>query len=176
VTKPIWYLDVDGVVNIARPIKPHDIPDEHWRDVLVTKLPIRYDQRVVDFINRVHRDGNAEIVWLTTWERKAIDDLAPVLELDEFRLPSRSLRGFPEGAYGWWKWESVKHHTDEDDHDHRDIIWTDDDLAYAMKLSPAISAWHDSRDKVGLRTLGISPRSSRGLTPAHLAVIEEWIG
>lgn len=172
--KPIWYLDVDGVINIVRPIKPHDIPEEDWREVRVNG-PIRYDRRVVEFINRVHREGKVEIVWLTTWESDAAILLAPVLELDEFRIPETSLRLFPEGAYGWWKWESIKHHVDTDDHDHRAVIWTDDDLQYAMRMNPAIAEWHDSRVKVGLRTLGISPRTSRGLTMQHLETIEELL-
>ena len=80
---PIWFLDIDGVVNaLARPapigyqITTANTMGRGWR--------IAYSREVVDFINRVNREGLAEVRWLTTWEQDAHRELAPTVGLDAF--------------------------------------------------------------------------------------------
>lgn len=172
--RPIWYLDVDGVINMVRNrgSVPPGVPPECYRYVEVREMPISYDTRVVERINTWHRKGLVEMVWLTTWERDAPDYLAPVVGLDEFRCPTRSLSRAPEGPTGWWKFMSVLDHQAEDHLGERAVIWTDDDLAYSIKLDRGITDWHKARAEAGLATLGISPRPGYGLTMAQLDEIE----
>src|SRR5689334_10587705 len=168
--KPIWYLDVDGVVNMVRPAleeyRPEDVPQHCWRTRIVNGFPITWDIRVIAAINELHRAGRVEICWLTTWESDAATLLGPALEFDEFRTPARLLRARLETQPGWWKWESVKSHADEDEHGERAVIWTDDDLGDARAIVPELGKWFDDRDARGLVTLGISPNPARGLTMA----------
>jgi hypothetical protein len=171
--KPLWYLDVDGVINMVRPAlpqhRPEDVPEDCWRTRQVNGYPITWDTRVIATINELHRAGRVEICWLTTWESDAARLLAPALEFDDFRTPPMSQRLLPGGRGSWWKWESVKHHAVEDHHDQRAIIWTDDDLGDARVILPGLAEWFRDRASRELETLGISPNPARGLTMAHLA-------
>jgi hypothetical protein len=175
--RPIWYLDVDGVVNMVRPAlpahRPADVPESCWRTRMVNGFPITWDTRVISAINELHRSGLVEICWLTTWESDATRLLAPALEFDEFRVPARSSRLLPRSRGGWWKWQSVKHHAEEDRHEERSVIWTDDDLDDARTVVPELDRWFADRDARGLQTLGISPNASRGLTMRHLDEIRK---
>ena len=173
--KPIWYLDVDGVINMVR--SPalerglEDVPRHCWRTRVVNGFPITWDTRVISAINELHRAGSVEICWLTTWESDAAKLLAPALEFDEFRVPAVSSRFLPQTQRGWWKWDSVRHHAEDDHHDQRAIIWTDDDLEDAIAYVPDLAGWFGRRGAQGLVTLGISPEPARGLTIADLEAI-----
>jgi hypothetical protein len=138
---------------------------------MVNGFPITWDTRVISAINELHRAGRVEICWLTTWESDAAQLLAPALEFDEFRVPARSSRFLPPARGGWWKWQSVKHHAEEDGHERRSIIWTDDDLDDARTIVPELERWFADRNARGLRTLGISPDPARGLTMQDLEQI-----
>lgn len=176
--KPIWYLDVDGVINMVRPplaeYRPSDVPERCWRSQMVNGYSITWDTRVIEAINSLHRDGLVEICWLTTWESDAARLLAPALEFDEFRTPTTAQRLLPRERNSWWKWESVKHHAAEDALDQRAVIWTDDELGDARDILPELAEWFTDRNARGLATLGISPNPSRGLRVAHLDEIRAF--
>lgn len=193
---PIWYLDIDGVINMVR--LPHDPPDfalESYREVRIKAdmglldggassdiplmLTIRYDQNLVDFISRVHAEGRVEICWLTTWQRRAMEVFAPQMGLPELRLPRVDFQGLAEGQQNdlWWhKWASVRHHAEEDHHDERTVIWTDDDIAdHNALIGGGINEWVRQRKWNNLRSLVISPDPRVGLIPAHRDMIEELL-
>jgi hypothetical protein len=178
--RPIWYLDVDGVINMVRPAlpeyRPADVPQVCWCNRIVNGYSITWDTRVISAINELHRTGRVEICWLTTWESDAAQLLAPALEFDEFRTPTTAQRLLPAARSSWWKWESVKHHAAEDRHDERAIIWTDDELGDAREVLPELADWFRDRDSRGLATLGISPSPARGLTMADLEAIRAVCG
>ena len=118
---PIWFLDVDGVVNaLARPapigyqVTTAKTMGRGWR--------IAFSREVVDFINLVNREGFAEVRWLTTWEQDAHRELAPRVGLDTFMAYD-----IPEddSTSGWWKADVVALSVAEEK---RPIIWTDDEL------------------------------------------------
>lgn len=180
--KPIWYLDVDGVINMLRfGSRVDGVPKECLHRERVNGFPILWDTRVVEFLNRVHREGLVEICWLTTWEEAATRHLAPALGIDQFRLPhwrmvlwsAPQLAEDPERPHDWWwKFESVLRHADVDHLNERAVIWTDDDLAAGIATDIRLRRWVRDRKQRGLRTLGISPESTRGLTMEHLEEIE----
>ena len=69
-TSPIWFLDIDGVVNAAGlDLPPHLVRTD--ATTAGTTWPIHYSPQVVEFINMVHRGGLAEVRWLTTWGQDA---------------------------------------------------------------------------------------------------------
>ena len=119
---PIWFLDVDGVVNaLARPapigyqITTANTMGRGWR--------IAYSREVIDFINRVNREGLAEVRWLTTWEQDAHRELAPDVGLDAF--PAYDIPD-DDSPSGWWKADVVARLDRR--REARPFIWTDDDL------------------------------------------------
>ena len=118
-TTPIWFLDIDGVVNAAG----DDLPRHLTRTEATTAgttWPIHYSPEVVEFINMVHRGRLAEIRWLTTWGQDARTSFAPSVGLDEF--PAYDMYD----GVDWWKAEIV---TGSIADEQRPVIWTDDDIS-----------------------------------------------
>lgn len=118
-TTPVWFLDIDGVVNAAGlDLPPHLVRTD--ATTAGTTWPIHYSPDVIEFINMIHRAGLAEVRWLTTWGQDARTSFAPAVGLDEF---------FAYDMYdsdGWWKAEIVAASVVVDER--RPVIWTDDDL------------------------------------------------
>lgn len=171
--RPVWLLDVDGVIN-AIAIKPDRTvwPEEAWirttAEAQGGDWPILAAQPVLDLICEVHDRGLAEIRWHTTWQHDAVKNLAPALDLPEFPVQDDcGVDSFAEDedgrmAYRWWKLPAAKHVVDVEK---RRLIWTDDDL-------------NDNRrelDAFGGHLL-ICPQTRLGLTPKHLRKIREHLG
>ena len=147
-TLPIWFLDIDGVINsLGAPLPESDV------DTAIYKLahiaagppddqiiwPINYSPKVVDFINEVNRTGLAEVRWLTTWEQQARTRFAPGVGLDEFPSQARpdgpSVADFPADARSgrvWWKESVVRTILNKAP---RPYVWTDDDLERSVRES-----------------------------------------
>lgn len=148
----------------------------HYLRADVLGWPIWYSPDVIDFINRVHRDGLTEIVWLTTWGQNAPERLAPALGLDAFRHLGGIddfYHDYPDAnddlvsssaGTAWWKAQRLLA-------DARglecDVIWTDDDLRRhtKTKIRPLLTG----------RALMITPMQKPGLTAEHMARIEDFI-
>ena len=157
---PIWFLDVDGVVNaLARPapigyqITTANTMGRGWR--------IAFSREVIDFINRVNREGLAEVRWLTTWEQDAHRELAPAVGLDTF--PAYDDPQEIESPMSWWKGTIV---VDELLDHGRPFIWTDDDID--METIEAFA-------EEGVRSLLIAPDPQTGLSTNDLARITEFL-
>lgn len=120
-TTPIWFLDIDGVVNAAG----MDLPDHLLRTEATTQgttWPIHYSPEVVEFINMIHRSGLAEVRWLTTWGQDARTSFAPAVGLDDFMAYDMY------DSEDWWKSEIVAASIADEQ---RPIIWTDDEITAA---------------------------------------------
>lgn len=157
---PVWYLDVDGVINAL-----HRGPVRAGYEVTTAvahgmEFEIRYRPAVVDFINDVSRRGLAEVRWLTTWEGDARTSLAPVVGLDEFSA-YRDDRDLPPGR--WWKAEVV---TQEFRRKGQQFLWTDDELVEECPamFAPAAVPW-----------CAICPDSHFGLDDAALEDITRFL-
>ena len=155
-TTPIWFLDVDGVVNAAGV----DLPGYLIRTEATTAgttWPIHYSPEVIEFINMIHRNRFAEIRWLSTWGSDARTALAPAVGLDEFTAYEMY------GGLGWWKAEIVVASIADEE---RPIIWTDDDITDVDIAS--------FRTSVDVPTLVISPVTELGLVSTDLRRITDF--
>lgn len=158
--RPLWLLDVDGVLNFV-----HKDPASQWPDVeqfmSSNGYRISWSPTMLKRIRAVHDRGLAEVRWLTTWE-----DLANVYLADTFGLPALTVAGcrpFPDSPRDWWKLP----HAQTAYATGARIVWTDDDIAYDQPAKDWLS--EIGRD----RMMAISPRG--GLLPEHLDLIEQWL-
>ena len=172
-TRPVWLLDIDGVVN-ALAAGPVDgsWPAAEWVQHVVRAdipgsgrmvLPVFVAQPVLEFIAQVHRSGAADIVWHSTWREAAATGLAPVLGLP--RLP---ISDAPEWTRRtpdvWWKLPAAQRVLEAG----RRLVWTDDDIAMVPQQVAALIARDDA--------LLISPQPQAGLTADDLAAIATFLG
>lgn len=161
-TRPIWLLDVDGVLNAL-----HRDPLRHTIFRANNGLQIAYDPEVLARIIQMHHDEHVEIRWLTTWEDEANTHLTaqfewPLLELAgnrDFEL-DRTLQ--------WWKAPIAKTYVDEG----RRVVWTDDDIGPAFRQGEI--EWVKDVD-IPEQLLMISPDPDVGLEMRHLDMIERWL-
>lgn len=172
--RPIWLLDVDGVINTNRPTKAwpaeqwvtgHAVADYiHW--------PIAAAQPVLDFIACAHTRARANIFWHSTWNEN-ISQLNAVLQLPE--LPTYSslaeFRAYRRGrTYGqWWKIHGALHAVEQEK---APLLWTDDDTYDDLMLPPSARTRLTS---AGPDVLIISPDPSSGLTTEDLETINRFL-
>lgn len=176
--KPLWYLDVDGVLNVWPDWRDDGTPKEFRRQGVANGYTIKWDSRVADFINRVHEEGLVEIVWATTWEHLADEYIGPLLGLPSFRVTNKRRAEFSvQKMYEWieepewWKYPVVSDDFLSQPEGAR-MIWTDDDLGYAIK------SYQTVRDFLGSdpnTKLAIVPKTEQGLTMEALDQIENFL-
>lgn len=170
--KPIWFLDIDGVINVPPPFS-HDTGNNPkkryathpvWEKTVIDEYDIMYAQRVIDFIKRMHETDLIEIHWLTTWNQHAVTEFAPEVGLPEFPVAGSKGSEFVYPVENWWKYMAVEAVAGE-----RNIIWTDDDLrkGFAVPIEK-------KNAEAGFETLVIAPHQSRGLNNLQLRSIEEF--
>jgi len=186
-TRPLWLLDVDGVLNAVT-----RYPDEavwpRWRNGVAhtdggrNTWPIRWSPDVIDRLLGWRATGAVDVAWLTTWGEDANVDLAPLLGLPTLPVagspPGRVARaGDAAGAVAhaevagadaadpltgrWWKFDVVRTLVRTDPR--RPLVWTDDDLAF----EPEVAAWMQEHTT----SLLIAPTPRRGLGAAELDAI-----
>lgn len=159
-TKPVWLLDIDGVINANRP---------GWstapRKVSCAGLTIRWAPTLIVRIRQLHRAGHVDIRWSSTW-------CGYPAQLDE--LSTRFGVEFPL-AFGdrppskTWADLKVEAAIDVLSCGQR-LVWTDDDEVDAARhLFPQLA-----EAEADGRALLIAPRSSRGLQPGDLDAIEAF--
>lgn len=163
--KPVWLLDVDGVLNVTRPgWGGPPLYQRVWSNSDKRSYPMRWSSVLMDRIRGLHKDGAVELRWCTTW----CPDADRLEEL--WRLPrlQRALdaQPMPRGADCWpLKLAAARAVLAEG----RRLIWTDDEA-----LPPEGPAREELTG--GGRALLIAPRASRGLRPADLDEIEAFAG
>ena len=174
--KPVWFLDVDGVINVL-PYNPtlksqpyHKVWD-NWAITNVLNYTITYSPDLIDEINRLSEV--VDIHWLTTWQSKAAINLAPALGLKNFSVADAdgsnrtSETFFVSTVERWWKLNAVI----EDLEIHsRPVIWTDDDIN--NKTVGAFIKTYSEDKNVPLKTM--SPFSFLGLEPHHIKNIGDF--
>lgn len=157
---PVWLLDIDGVINANRP---------GWggppRRIRCAGFTIRWAPALVDRIRELHRVGQHEIRWASTW-------CGFPEQLDEL---SRHLGLRFESAFGdrpaAKTWGDMKAEAALDVlRSGRRLIWTDDDEVEAGRQLFSLLARAESDG----RALLIAPRSNRGLQPRDLARIAQF--
>ena len=101
-TRPILAVDVDGVLNSLSLTR---LPPSGWRDAKATdslgvEYPIRYNPAHGPALLAVAEQAGAELVWLTTWQERANEAIAPLVGLPALPvipLP-REWRGSPRSV------------------------------------------------------------------------------
>jgi hypothetical protein len=124
---PVWYLDVDGVLNAFRHSGPNwDDSTSFWaKDSDGGKWQMRWSPAMIKRILEVQELG-VEIRWLTTWGHDANYALAGTFGLPELKVHAvRPPRENMFGGYPWdWKWHALRATVAKEN---RPVIWTDDD-------------------------------------------------
>jgi len=162
--KPIWLLDVDGVLN-ALDKRSKDWP--HYETPVCRGYVIRYAPALIERMDALVAADKVEIVWLTTWWDNIIH--LPFTNWHGYRVANtedeyNAFRKF-SGSYDWWKRPVAQRLYTPG----QKMIWTDDDLAFdRVSVEWVKSVYPD--------VLGISPNTNHGLTPAHLDTIEAFLG
>lgn len=166
---PIWFLDVDGVINAAGPASDGRC---ETRDVVVRGWPvtIRFDPVVIQRVNALSR--HVQVRWLTTWADEAVTVLAPAVGLAAFDVCHEvglmeSHSAMPRGrdANPWWKLVSVLDQVERAGP--RAVVWTDDDIDDDVRAVVA--------ERGGPPSLLLRPDPTVGLTMAELDRIEQFI-
>lgn len=174
-SKPVWLLDLDGVVN-ACPRHPDPPPScwapDDWVRAEVKNShsdvawPILAARPVLHFIAAVHAVGQAEVRWHSTWQDEA-NLVSDALGLPHFEAePAPEYEGWTMGARGWWKVPAAKRACARTG---GHLIWTDDQAAH-----PRL----DKKDRLPLRNAGVlivAPSASTGLVQANLDKIAFYL-
>jgi hypothetical protein len=156
-TRPIWLLDVDGVLNVVR----MDLDGGYVR-ADTGYGPVNYHPAITARIAALHAGGQVDIRWLTTWMERT-RYLAEAVGLPA-NLPIIGRHLFFKGD--WWKAVAAREVADQ--HPDRLIIWTDDDLNHSYGAGEL--DWVINR-----RMLRISPDHGIGLTAEHMTMIEDAV-
>lgn len=157
-TRPVWLLDVDGVLNARRP-GWSAAPSAGNAYALGQAWRIRWEQRVADEIRRLHEAGVVEVRWSTTWVDH-IDQIEGLLG-----LPS-----FPTAFTMWGKRpgnRKILAALDVVRSERRRLVWTDDDAIPA-------DGHPDRLELDAAGALLIAPDPRRGLRREHLEQIEAF--
>ncbi|MFG1863061.1 HAD domain-containing protein [Microbispora bryophytorum] len=158
--RPVWLLDVDGVINASRPGwggAPRSGTAYSGSDA----YRIRWAPALLDRIRALHRTGGVEIRWCSTWCADA-DQMERLFALPRLtRAWSEQLSSTAAATAKLAAARQVLAHG-------RGLIWTDD-----VEV-PTSGPVHDELTKGG-RALLIAPLPSRGLQPEHMDAIEDFV-
>lgn len=158
--RPVWLLDVDGVINVARPgwsRAPYcgNAYSEgyHYR--------MRWSPALIKRIRALHDSGTVDIRWCSTWCSES-DQLERLFGLPRFdRCWDRALTGVEAAAP---KLAAARAVLDRGLH----LVWTDD-----VEV-PTSGPVHEEMTGDG-RALLIAPSPRRGLQPEDMDAIEEFV-
>lgn len=164
--KPVLFCDVDGVLNVSK--NSHESLVE-TPFASLSGLPkffnyktFRHRPEVAEFIKTV----NADLVWLTAWQKFA----PPSLDV----LFQRDSSGFLPWEHGFVKWFTDKKHFHKsvalnkwvNDNPDVPFIWVDDHATQFASLYD-----FNRREDV----LVIQPETFSGLTDVHINSVKKFI-
>jgi hypothetical protein len=160
--RPVWLLDVDGVLNASKP---------GWGGPPITRTAyadqiafrIRFAPALIKRIRALHTDHLVEVRWATTWVDH-IDQITTIMHLPAWQ-PAFTLT-HPNSDADAAKYAAALHVVETE---RRPLIWTDDEVI-PDDHDPACRSLRDA----GPPVLLIRPRPNRGLQPDHLDQIEAF--
>lgn len=174
-TRPVWLLDLDGVVNAVPRVRdplPNAWPRDTWISVEMGNSytertwPILASRQVVEFINEVDDNYDIDILWHSTWQQDA-NKVAAAIGLHEFEvLAAPEHEGWTKGARGWWKLPGAQRMLrDRGGH----LIWTDDDACFPDISREERKLFRDAG------ALVIAPNPQQGLVRSNLDRIRFYL-
>lgn len=162
--RPVWLLDVDGVLNASRPgwAEPH-VQGEAYVDG-VTYL-LRWAPELARRIDGIVGGGAVEVRWATTW----VDHILQVERL--LRLPSMRT-AFRVGSDAdldpaELKLQAALHVVEVE---RRPLIWTDDDAIPGVE-----DILHRRIKDAGVPVLLLEPHTANGLQPEDVDEIDRFL-
>ncbi|MBG0825226.1 hypothetical protein HS048_31540 [Planomonospora sp. ID91781] len=158
--RPVWLLDVDGVINVARP-GWGDVPRSGTAYSGGGAYRMRWAPALIDRIRALHRAGGVEIRWCSTW----CADADQVERLFALPLLARAWTDHLSAVVAAEaKLAAARRILAQE----RRLIWTDD------VETPTCGPVYDELTESG-RALLIAPSPRRGLQPDDLAAIETFV-
>jgi hypothetical protein len=161
--RPVWLLDVDGVLNAARPGWGED-PDQGDAFVDGACYSLRWAPALTRWIGALTLSGAVEIRWATTWVDHIVQ-IERLLRLPRLETAFHGLQGEDDDPLA----RKVKAALDVVEVERRPLIWTDDD---------AIPEHGELLDRLldgGVPVLLLSPGSRQGLQPDDLTAIDDFL-
>jgi HAD domain in Swiss Army Knife RNA repair proteins len=155
-TKPILFVDVDGVISLFG-FAPDvgQLPGPlHWIDGVAHCIPPAVGERLV----RLAEDF--DLVWATGWEERANDWLPEILGLPG-ELPFLTFDGRARFGSAHWKIEAIDAYAGD-----RPLAWIDD------CIDQSCHAWAVERSAP---TLLVPTESDLGLTEKHMETLLDWV-
>ena len=159
--RPVWLLDVDGVINVDRP--GWGAPPRRGRAYSDgEEFSIRWAPSLIKRkLRALHDSGRVDVRWCTTWCADA-DQLERLFSLP--RLGRAWLDPISSSAASVAKLAAARHVL----HDGGRLIWTDDAVV------PTSGPIHEELT-ASARALLIAPSPRTGLQPEHLDQIESFV-
>lgn len=162
--RPVWLLDVDGVLNANRP-SWGAAPQQALVAAGGGQWKFKFSPHVTGFVRGTVLSGAAEVRWSTTWVPWRADVEAA------FRLPEIPVAFTLNGDEEWRTVDEAKIaaalHVVEAER--RPLVWTDDEVV------PATGPVRERLESAGVPVLLLAPRSNRGLQPADVEAITEFL-
>ncbi|MER7209364.1 hypothetical protein ABT340_20060 [Streptosporangium sp. NPDC000239] len=159
-SRPVWLLDVDGVINVARP-GWGGIPRRGVAHSGGYAYRMRWAPALIDRVRALHRTGTVEIRWCSTWCADA-DEVERLFALP--RLPRTWSERLSSTAAAEAKLAAARQVLARGWR----LVWTDD-----VEV-PTGGPVHDELTKDG-RALLIAPSPREGLRPDHMDAIEGFV-
>jgi hypothetical protein len=155
-TKPILFVDVDGVISLFG-FAPDlgQLPGPlHWIDGVAHCIPSAVGERLVRLAE------GFELVWATGWEERANEHLPFLLNLPFSDLPSLTFDGRAVFGSSHWKVDAIDEYAAD-----RPAAWIDDNI------DETCIEWAEGRDAA---TLIVQTASAEGLTDEHVSQLLRW--
>lgn len=162
--RPLWLLDVDGVLNrLSDPERFDETGWTKWECKRIHGFKIRYSPQLIERINNIIFADVVDVMWCTTWHDLANSALAPQIGLSQLPVAPIALHEEAEEPAEWWKFDLASRLAKG-----RPTVWTDDDLLFDPRTTEWRRDWPHP-------LLAICPVTSLGLTVAHIEEIEDWL-
>lgn len=163
--RPVWLLDVDGVLNAARP-GWDDVFNQGQAFVDGVGFSLRWAPALIGRISAIVTSGAVEMRWATTW----VDNIIQVERLLHLPRITTAFEGLGCGQDGE-RTAALKLQAALDvvEVERRPLIWTDDSAI------PDDGPEMDRLMDAGVPVLLLSPGSRQGLQPDDLAAIDDFL-
>lgn len=158
--RPVWLLDVDGVLNIDEPSWGAELTEGYARDD-DRGYEMRWVAPAIDRVRALAKAGTVDIRWCTTWCAWA-EELEQLWDLPQL---GRAFLDKVNGRVAMLAKQAAARQVRQGG---RRLIWTDDDVTpVAGRLFEELTA--------GRQALLIQPDFRIGLQPEHFDLIEAFV-